>query len=83
MMSLLNPNGGPAIFIGDGLSDKYAAASADLVFAKDKLADFCRVKEINCRPYKNLGEVADQLDQLLSANVALAQNVVERARTGA
>ena len=83
MMSLLNPNGGPAIFIGDGLSDKYAAASADLVFAKDKLADFCRVKEINCRPYKNLGEVADQLDQLLSANVALAQNLVERARAGA
>jgi len=78
IMSLLNPNGGPTIFVGDGLSDKYAAASTDLVFAKDTLADYCRESQIEHRPYHNLTEVAEHLDRLLFENVGIAQQSIEK-----
>jgi len=77
MMSLLNHAGGPAIFVGDGLSDKYAALNADLVFAKDKLATYCREQEIKYLEYENLAEVAAQIEELLSSN-AIEQEPVER-----
>ena len=32
------------VFIGDGTSDRYAAAHADVVFAKGKLIDICRAE---------------------------------------
>ena len=76
-MSLLNHAGGPAIFVGDGLSDKYAALSADLVFAKDKLADYCQEQEIRHLGYESLADVASQLDQLLNSNPAIEQEPVE------
>jgi 2-hydroxy-3-keto-5-methylthiopentenyl-1-phosphate phosphatase len=76
IMSLLNRNSGPAIFVGDGLSDKYAATSADLVFAKDKLAVYCREQQIAHRPYRNLADVAEQLDALLRSGVAIEQEAI-------
>lgn len=50
------------IFVGDGLSDRYAALSADLVFAKKGLAEFCREQSIAYVPYESLCEVAAYLD---------------------
>lgn len=76
MMSLLNRGGGPTIFVGDGLSDKYAATSADLVFAKDKLAAFCREQQIAHRQFRSLADVAEQLDELLRSNAAIEQQVI-------
>ena len=80
MMSLLN-RGGATIFVGDGLSDKYAASTADLVFAKDKLADYCRKEQIRHLPYSNLDDVAVQLEELLDSNIATASEAIEE--TGA
>lgn len=77
MMSLLNRAGGPTIFIGDGLSDKYAAASADLVFAKDKLADYCRAQQIKHQQFVSLAEVAVQLNELLLSNAVIEREVIE------
>jgi peptidoglycan/xylan/chitin deacetylase (PgdA/CDA1 family)/2-hydroxy-3-keto-5-methylthiopentenyl-1-phosphate phosphatase len=77
MMSLLNRGGRPAIFIGDGLSDKYAAASADLVFAKDGLAAYCRTQQIQHLEYNNLADVAERLDQLLRSRVLIRREVIE------
>jgi 2,3-diketo-5-methylthio-1-phosphopentane phosphatase len=77
MMSLLNRHGGPTIFVGDGLSDKYAATAADLVFAKDKLATFCSEREIAHRQYRNLADVAEQLDSLLRSNAVIEREVIE------
>ena len=77
MMSLLNRDAGPTVFVGDGLSDKYAATSADLVFAKDQLADFCREQQIAHRQYRSLADVAEQLDELLRSDAAIEQEAIE------
>jgi 2,3-diketo-5-methylthio-1-phosphopentane phosphatase len=76
IMSLLNPSGGPTVFVGDGLSDKYAATSADLVFAKDSLGALCREQRIAHRQYRSLADVAEQLDSLLDSDVAIEQEAI-------
>jgi 2,3-diketo-5-methylthio-1-phosphopentane phosphatase len=65
LMSLLNRAGVPAVFVGDGLSDRYAAGVADLVFAKGSLAAYCRAEGIAHVSYEGLGEVAAYLDEAL------------------
>jgi 2-hydroxy-3-keto-5-methylthiopentenyl-1-phosphate phosphatase len=64
-MERLNTTGGPAIFVGDGLSDRYAAARADLVFAKDDLAAYCDEQAIPYAPYESLATIAERLEHLL------------------
>jgi 2-hydroxy-3-keto-5-methylthiopentenyl-1-phosphate phosphatase len=58
VMQSLNPTGASAIFVGDGLSDRYAAAAADVVFAKDKLAAHCAEQGISFFRYETLADVA-------------------------
>jgi len=67
VMRLLNPMNAPAIFIGDGLSDRYAVESADLVFAKNELARYCRANSITHTEYCNLVEVAMHLQSLMNS----------------
>lgn len=45
------------VFVGDGLSDRYAAQAADLTFAKAKLLDFCAEKRLKHRPYADFREI--------------------------
>ena len=61
VMRLLNPMNAPAIFVGDGLSDRYAVESADLVFAKNELARYCRANSIAHVEYTNLVDIATHL----------------------
>jgi 2,3-diketo-5-methylthio-1-phosphopentane phosphatase len=63
VMRDLNPEGRAVIFVGDGLSDRYAAAAADLVFAKDKLAAYCVERNIAHVPFKSLSDVAVNLNE--------------------
>lgn len=65
LMRLLNREGKPAIFVGDGLSDRYAAAAADLLFAKSNLAAYCRQQAIEYVPFDELDEVAAWLVEAL------------------
>ena len=65
VMRLLNRADAPAIFVGDGLSDRYAAAKADLVFAKSSLAAHCREQAIPYVPFEELDEVAASLVEML------------------
>jgi 2-hydroxy-3-keto-5-methylthiopentenyl-1-phosphate phosphatase len=60
-MSRLNPNARITIFVGDGLSDRYAAGCADVVFAKDALAAYCDERAIAYTPYDNLVTVSRRL----------------------
>jgi 2,3-diketo-5-methylthio-1-phosphopentane phosphatase len=61
VMRLLNPTNAPAIFVGDGLSDRYAVECADLVFAKNDLARYCRDNSIEHNEYTTLSEVEQQI----------------------
>jgi 2-hydroxy-3-keto-5-methylthiopentenyl-1-phosphate phosphatase len=79
VMRLLNHTNAPAIFVGDGLSDRYAVESADLVFAKNKLAVYCREQSIEHTSYHNLKEVAAHLERLLVSDLSIGDEAEERA----
>jgi 2-hydroxy-3-keto-5-methylthiopentenyl-1-phosphate phosphatase len=45
-------------FVGDGMSDRYAAAYADTVFAKDRLVDVCTAAGIPFVPWRDFDDVS-------------------------
>jgi 2-hydroxy-3-keto-5-methylthiopentenyl-1-phosphate phosphatase len=65
VMTQLNPAGAPSVFVGDGQSDRFAAHAADLVFAKHKLAEYCREQSLPHVAYTTLGDVARELDRVV------------------
>ena len=48
-------------FVGDGLSDRFAAKHAHMTFAKGKLLKYCEENNIDYIPYKNFKKVEDWL----------------------
>jgi len=62
-MRALNPEAAATLFVGDGLSDRYAAAAADVVFAKNQLATSCADARIPSIEFGNLADVAAVLDE--------------------
>jgi 2,3-diketo-5-methylthio-1-phosphopentane phosphatase len=56
---------GPTVFVGDGLSDRFAAAAADVLFAKDALAGYCVREHIVHSRYLDLRHVARSLEPML------------------
>lgn len=73
VMRLLNKANAPVIFVGDGLSDRYAVESADLVFAKHSLAAYCTEQSIEHVPYEELKHVTAYLDQWISGGQFLQE----------
>jgi 2-hydroxy-3-keto-5-methylthiopentenyl-1-phosphate phosphatase len=53
--------GRSTIYVGDGLSDVCPALAADLVFAKDSLAEYLGSRGVAFQPFASLGTVADFL----------------------
>lgn len=47
------------VFIGDGLSDRFAAAESGTVFAKKSLLQFCQEQKIAHKPYDGFREIED------------------------
>ena len=78
VMRLLNKTNAPAIFVGDGLSDRYAVESADLVFAKDGLGTYCTEQSIKHTPYQDLGDVATHINRWLAGRVFLREETQDR-----
>jgi 2,3-diketo-5-methylthio-1-phosphopentane phosphatase len=54
-------------FIGDGDTDRYAAAHADLVFAKGRLVPLCRSQGWLFTPWDDFGELTTWLDAAVAA----------------
>lgn len=52
------------IYVGDGYSDQCAIKSADVVFAKDKLAKYCLDNKISFYHYKNFKDIKTQIEEL-------------------
>jgi 2-hydroxy-3-keto-5-methylthiopentenyl-1-phosphate phosphatase len=79
VMNRLNPREATSVFVGDGLSDRYAAQEADLVFAKKSLARFCREQGVAHTTYQSLHEVAARLEEIVRAPLTLSRETQERA----
>jgi 2-hydroxy-3-keto-5-methylthiopentenyl-1-phosphate phosphatase len=58
--------------VGDGASDYCVAEAADFVFAKGKLVDHCRAKNIAHVPIKDFAEALALLPALVSGKLAAA-----------
>ena len=63
------------VFVGDGMSDRYAAACADVVFAKDTLAAFCDNASIPYTPFDTLAAVAEGIERLPGAGLRPLQSL--------
>lgn len=63
----MKDSGWRTIFIGDGLTDRCPAESADLVFAKDELAEFCLEQKLDFIPYKDFSDIKNTLEKYLAA----------------
>ncbi|MGD0018837.1 MAG: haloacid dehalogenase-like hydrolase [Candidatus Limnocylindrales bacterium] len=59
--------GRSVVFIGDGETDRYAAAYADLVFAKRDLARLCRSEGWPFTPWQDFGGLTTWLDAAVEA----------------
>jgi 2-hydroxy-3-keto-5-methylthiopentenyl-1-phosphate phosphatase len=53
----------PVIFIGDGLSDRFAAREADVVFAKRQLLAHCRDNGIACLPFETFADIEEEIER--------------------
>ena len=56
----------PVVFIGDGLSDRFAVEQSDLVFAKKQLLAHCRKNNIACMPFETFAEIEATLGTMFS-----------------
>jgi len=62
IIARLAPVDRPVIFIGDGLSDRFALERAHLIFAKRQLLAYCREKGISCRSFETFRDIAGALE---------------------
>jgi 2-hydroxy-3-keto-5-methylthiopentenyl-1-phosphate phosphatase len=58
-------------FIGDGLSDRYAAAHADTIIAKDRLVGVCGAAGIPYVPWRTFHDVTAWLDGVVAGRTGL------------
>jgi 2-hydroxy-3-keto-5-methylthiopentenyl-1-phosphate phosphatase len=59
------------VFIADGSTDRYAAETSDLVFARHRLLDYCRRVGIPCFPFEDFSPVTARFRSWLEQGEAL------------
>ncbi len=57
------------IYVGDGLSDKFAAKAADVVFAKDELMEYLIDSDVEFIEFDELKDVTQWMKELLSGRI--------------
>ncbi len=62
----LRPPGSMTAYIGDGKSDLCALPEADLIFAKNYLAEYCQQEGIDYFPFTDFTDVEANINKLLS-----------------
>ena len=60
-------NGEHLVYVGDGISDRCVSLTADLVFARDGLAEHLREQNIAFTPFEDFHEVREALTDLVGA----------------
>jgi 2-hydroxy-3-keto-5-methylthiopentenyl-1-phosphate phosphatase len=63
----LRQNHHPVVFIGDGLSDRFAVEVSDVIFAKRQLLAYCSDKDIVCRAFETFADVQKQMAEAIAA----------------
>ncbi len=63
------------IFIGDGLSDRFAVEEADVVFAKKQLLEHCRSHDIACQSFETFADIQASLCDLAPGHEAEEKKV--------
>jgi 2,3-diketo-5-methylthio-1-phosphopentane phosphatase len=56
----------PIIYVGDGMSDRFAVEAADVVFAKRQLLAHCRENDIPCHPFETFKDVHAVVESLFA-----------------
>lgn len=54
------------IYIGDGVSDYCVADKADILFAKQRLLQYCKDKNINCIEYNDFRDIQNYLQSIFN-----------------
>jgi 2,3-diketo-5-methylthio-1-phosphopentane phosphatase len=62
VIARLAPAPRPVIFIGDGLSDRFALEHAQRIFAKRQLLAYCREKGVPCSAFETFHDIAAALE---------------------
>ena len=63
-METLRKDGKSLVYVGDGYSDRYAIKSADVVFAKSDLAEYCMKNNIDHYPFDDFYDVLQYLENI-------------------
>jgi 2,3-diketo-5-methylthio-1-phosphopentane phosphatase len=53
----------PIIYVGDGLSDRFAVEECDLILAKRQLLVYCRERGLAYHPFETFGDVQEVVQQ--------------------
>ena len=69
----------PVIFVGDGLSDRFAVEAADVIFAKKDLLAYCRKNGLACQPFETFRDVQAGVEQLLAAETGARDAILTAA----
>ena len=62
------------IYVGDGLSDKFASSASDVIFAKDELMEYLENNGIEYNRFSSLSEVNNWMIDLLAGNVEISNS---------
>ena len=76
VMKKMTSVGDHIFFVGDGMSDRFAARQAHLTFAKGKLLAYCQENQIGHVPYKDFKKV----QQWLEENHAFLRKMLDERR---
>ena len=57
VMEQLRAAAATVVFVGDGYSDRDAAHQADMLFAKDRLAEYCNTQNLSYVPFETFFDV--------------------------
>ncbi|MGH9430963.1 MAG: MtnX-like HAD-IB family phosphatase [Terriglobia bacterium] len=67
------------IYIGDGLSDRFAVERADVIFAKRQLLAYCRHRGVNAHVFETFRDIIRALPELMESSEAAAPPTSRRA----
>ncbi|MCL5006182.1 MAG: MtnX-like HAD-IB family phosphatase [Acidobacteria bacterium] len=72
----------PVVFVGDGLSDRFAVEEADMIFAKEELLDYCHEKGLDCVPFQTFRDVQAGVAKLLGLEMSACDVALNVAAQG-